>query len=115
MPTLERCRRVRVAEGLQRIPGRAGQRSVALLNHGTLEVKLSAPRGINEQTPHTRDEVYVVMDGEGFLWCDGDRQRFGPGDLLFVPSGAEHRFEDFTDNLTVWVIFYGPEGGERTV
>ncbi len=55
------------------------------------------------------------MEGEGFLFCDGDRQRFGPGDLLFVPSGAEHRFEDFTDNLTVWVIFYGPEGGERTV
>jgi hypothetical protein len=23
-----------------------------------------------------------------------------------------HRFEDFTDDLAVWVIFYGPEGGE---
>ncbi len=115
MPTLEQCRRVTVAEGLQRIPGPAGQRSVALLHHGTLEVKLSAPRALNEQTPHARDEMYVVMAGEGFLFCDGDRQRFGPGDLLFVPSGAEHRFEDFTDNLTVWVIFYGPEGGERTV
>jgi hypothetical protein len=31
---------------------------------------------------------------------------------LFVPAGAEHRFEDFTDDLTVWVVFYGPEGGE---
>ncbi len=107
--------RVTVAEGLQRIPGPAGQRSVALLHHGTLEVKLSAARATNEETSHARDEVYVVMEGESFLFCDGDRQRFGPGDLLFVPSGAEHRFEDFTDNLTVWVIFYGPEGGERTV
>jgi mannose-6-phosphate isomerase-like protein (cupin superfamily) len=40
------------------------------------------------------------------------RHAFGPGDLLFVPAGVVHRFEDFTDDLAVWVIFYGPEGGE---
>ena len=38
---------------------------------------------------------------------------FGPGDLIFVPAGAEHRFEDFSDDLETWVAFYGPEGGER--
>ena len=31
------------------------------------------------------------------------------GDVL-----AEHRFEDFTEDLTVWVIFYGPKGGETS-
>ena len=35
-----------------------------------------------------------------------------PGDLLFVPAGTVHRFEGFTDDLAVWVFFYGPEGGE---
>jgi hypothetical protein len=29
-----------------------------------------------------------------------------------VPAGTVHRFEDFSDDLTVWVIFYGPQGGE---
>jgi len=24
----------------------------------------------------------------------------------------EHRFENFSDDLAVWVFFYGPEGGE---
>jgi len=24
-----------------------------------------------------------------------------------------HRFEDFTEDLLTWVVFYGPEGGER--
>jgi hypothetical protein len=24
-----------------------------------------------------------------------------------------HRFEDFSGDLTVWVLFYGPEGGEE--
>ena len=41
-----------------------------------------------------------------------ERHRFGPGDVLFVPSGVEHRFEEFNDELVVWVFFYGPEGGE---
>jgi mannose-6-phosphate isomerase-like protein (cupin superfamily) len=40
------------------------------------------------------------------------RLRFSPGDLLFVWAGVEHRFEEFTDDLAVWVVFYGPEGGE---
>ena len=38
---------------------------------------------------------------------------FGPGDLLFVPAGVEHRFEEFSDDLAVWVVFYGPDGGEQ--
>ena len=38
---------------------------------------------------------------------------FESGDFLFVPAGLEHRFFDFGDSLETWVIFYGPEGGER--
>jgi hypothetical protein len=30
-----------------------------------------------------------------------------------VPAGVVHRFEEFTEDLVVWVVFYGPEGGER--
>jgi mannose-6-phosphate isomerase-like protein (cupin superfamily) len=34
-------------------------------------------------------------------------------DVLFVPAGVEHRFENFTDDFTTWVIFYGQKGGEK--
>lgn len=50
--------------------------------------------------------------GSGWFVNGPERERFGPGDLLFVPAGVAHRFEDFTDDLVVWVMFYGPEGGE---
>jgi hypothetical protein len=33
-----------------------------------------------------------------------------PGDLLFVPAGVDDRLEQFSDDLAVWVVFYGPEG-----
>jgi hypothetical protein len=29
-----------------------------------------------------------------------------------VPAFESHQFEEFTDDLAVWVMFYGPDGGE---
>ena len=104
--------RATVAEALKRIPTAEGKRFAAVFSHGTLEVEIYAPRGQDPQKPHTRDEVYVVITGSGTFMQGGLRSPFGPGDFLFVPAGVEHRFEDFTDDLAVWVIFYGPEGGE---
>ena len=104
--------RLTVPEALAHLPGPAGERYVELFQHGTLSVELYAPRGSDPQTPHTRDEVYVVVQGSGQFRNGDARHPFGPGDLLFVPAGVVHRFEDFTDDLSVWVVFYGPEGGE---
>jgi mannose-6-phosphate isomerase-like protein (cupin superfamily) len=104
---------LRVETGRSKLPTPAGARSASLFRHGTLEVKLYAPRGTDPQTPHTRDEVYVVASGSGTFLNGTERHPFGPGDLLFVAAGVEHRFEQFTDDLAVWVMFYGPEGGEH--
>jgi mannose-6-phosphate isomerase-like protein (cupin superfamily) len=102
-----------LADWLRRLPTPAGQPFVLAFEHGTLQVELFAPRGVDTQQPHRRDEVYVVVRGEGSFANGPDRHRFGPGDLLFVPAGVAHRFEDFTDDLAVWVLFYGPDGGEQ--
>jgi mannose-6-phosphate isomerase-like protein (cupin superfamily) len=96
-----------------KLPTPDGKPFVLAYEHGTLSVELYAPRGLDTQTPHRRDEVYVVVRGEGWFVNGPARHRFGPGDLLFVPAGVEHRFEDFTDDVAVWVVFFGPEGGER--
>src|SRR5213594_974605 len=106
------CELINLAEALNRLPGPQGERSVALFEHGSLVVKLYAPRGSDPQTPHSRDEVYGVAQGSGEFVCGGARQNFAPTDVLFVAAGVEHRFENFTDDFAVWVFFYGPEGGE---
>jgi mannose-6-phosphate isomerase-like protein (cupin superfamily) len=88
------------------------KRFVTAFEHGTLSIELYAPVGTDPQQPHTRDEAYVVVSGSG-MFVHGDRREpFGRGDFLFVPAGMVHRFEEFTADLVVWVIFYGPEGGE---
>ncbi|HEX4202623.1 MAG TPA: cupin domain-containing protein [Ktedonobacteraceae bacterium] len=104
--------RVTLAEAMATsIP--AGQNSAPVLAHGSLLVEWYAPRGSDQQTPHTRDELYVVVQGSGWFVNGEQRHRFGVGDVLFVPAGVVHRFEDFSDDFGVWVMFYGPEGGEQ--
>jgi len=31
---------------------------------------------------------------------------------IFVAAGQVHRFELFSSDFAVWVVFYGPEGGD---
>ena len=111
-PEVAARRRVEVAEALARLPGAGGERFAEVFRRGSLLVEIYAPRGRDPQQPHTRDEVYIVVAGRGEFVNGDERHRVAPGDFLFVPAGTVHRFENFTEDLTVWVIFYGPEGGE---
>ncbi len=91
----------------------SGKHFDQLLEHGSLVVEIYKPDKIDHQTPHTRDEVYVIVSGTGWFVNGETRHPFEPGQLLFVPAGVVHRFEDFTDDFSTWVLFYGPEGGEQ--
>ena len=90
-------------------------RSAAVYEHGSLLLKLFAPHRTDPQQPHTRDEIYVVAQGKGWFVNGDARHPFGPGDVLYVPAGVVHRFEDFSDDVMLWVVFYGAEGGEKPV
>lgn len=103
---------VTLVEALALLPTPDGKRSAAVFEHGTLQVKLYAPRGADPQAPHTRDEIYVVAQRNGWFVNGTRRHRFAPHDIIFARAGDVHRFEEFSDDFSVWVFFYGPEGGE---
>jgi mannose-6-phosphate isomerase-like protein (cupin superfamily) len=83
-----------------------------LFEHGSLEVEIYKPIGVDNQTPHTRDEIYVIISGTGYFVNGDSREPFEPGEVLFVPAGVVHKFEKFSGDFAAWVMFYGPEGGE---
>jgi mannose-6-phosphate isomerase-like protein (cupin superfamily) len=115
MGTTDRSRVIHLAEAQASIPGPAGEHAVSVLHRGTLKAMIALGRFAplpTPTTPHAQDEVYVIIRGRGVFLPDGKRDPFEPGDLLFVAAGTEHRFEDFTEDLAVWVLFYGPGGGE---
>jgi mannose-6-phosphate isomerase-like protein (cupin superfamily) len=89
-----------------------GDPYAVMLRRGTLELGFYAPIGVDRQEPHEQDEVYVIVSGTGRFLNGGVETEFGTGDALFVPAGVEHRFIDFSDDTEMWVVFYGPPGGD---
>ena len=83
-----------------------------LLEHGTMELGFYRPDTLDAQQPHSQDEIYIVQSGNGTFLRGDEHIAFGPGDALFVAAGVKHRFVEFSDDFTTWVVFYGPDGGE---
>lgn len=105
---------VTFADLLKRIPTPAhGPRFALAMAHGSMSVELYAPVGVDRQQAHRQDELYVVARGEAEFVMDGQRTAVAPGHVLFVPAGADHRFENIGAHFATWVVFWGPAGGER--
>ena len=107
------ARQVAAAEAMKSLPARGGKRFAEVFRHGSMQIEIYAPRGRDTQRPHTRDEVYVVVRGSGVYVNGVQRFAFGPGDVLFAAAGERHHFEGFSADFFTWVLFYGPEGGEK--
>lgn len=76
---------------------------------GTLSLTIARwPAGsLDEQQPHTEDEVYFVSAGRAVLTVGEDRVDVRPGSLAFVPAGVDHRFSDITEDLET-LVFWSP-------
>ena len=95
-----------------------GRRSAELMAHGSMVLRYYHPKGVDAQTPHDQDEIYIVQSGRGFVVSGPsedqlEKRPIGPGDAIFVPAHYVHRFLDFSADFAVWVVFWGPVGGEK--
>jgi len=66
--------------------------------------------GLEDQTPHTEDEIYVVQSGRATLVTDSGTAEVGPGTVVFVPAMETHRFTEVLEDLAMLVIFAPPYG-----
>ena len=67
----------------------------------------------DHQKPHDRGESYFIIEGHGNFEMGDEIVSFGSGDFLFVPADLPHRFINFGDTMSTWVMFYGSDGGEN--
>jgi mannose-6-phosphate isomerase-like protein (cupin superfamily) len=61
--------------------------------------------GTDDQSPHTEDEIYVVTAGLARIATPDGSREVGPGSVIFVPAGEEHRFTDIAEDLALLVVF----------
>ena len=107
-------KKVSLLEAIEQLKQEAEKPFTVLMRHGTMSVEYFAPKQIDTQIPHEQDELYVIARGHGSFNRNGENVECKAGDVLFVPAGMQHHFENFTDDFATWVIFYGPNGGETT-
>ncbi len=104
--------KITLDEVMAKIPGKNGERYALGASHGSMRLLTYAPRGKDDQKPHTQDEIYIVVKGKGEFISGSEKVKFKANDALFVPAGQVHYFENFSKDLMVWVVFWGKEGGE---
>ena len=61
--------------------------------------------GTDPQSPHTEDEVYVVLNGRGQISVDGEDRLVEKGSIVFVAKQIEHHFHSIEDDLQILVFF----------
>jgi mannose-6-phosphate isomerase-like protein (cupin superfamily) len=57
------------------------------------------------QTSHSMDELYYVIEGEGYLRINGKNHKVRKGTIIFVPANSEHNFHGNQADLIVLYIF----------
>jgi len=87
---------------------KSGNLFAELFNDANITIEIYKPEMEDLQAPHDRDELYMIISGSGDFRLRDETFQFKAGDLLLVPQGEVHRFENFTENFATWVIFYGP-------
>ena len=99
-------------EAARRASGRAYHEFISVpdLSGGLYVLDAGA---VDTQSPHTEDELYVVMSGRGRVTVGDEVRDVRPGTVIFVAAGVTHRFHDIEERLVLLVAF-GPAEYSRS-
>ena len=61
------------------------------------------------QEPHDSDEIYYILDGNGFLQINDKSYRIKKEEIYFVAKDVPHHFYGNTKNLSVLYFFGGSD------
>jgi mannose-6-phosphate isomerase-like protein (cupin superfamily) len=59
----------------------------------------------DRQSPHSIDEIYYVIEGEGLISINGKNHQINKGSLVFVPANTEHRFHGNKGDMIILYVF----------
>jgi mannose-6-phosphate isomerase-like protein (cupin superfamily) len=85
--------------------------SVPDLSVGTYSIPAG---GLDDQRPHTEDEIYLVTAGRARIVTSSGSAEVGPGSVIYVPAAETHQFVDITEDLALVVVFAPPYESRAT-
>ena len=77
------------------------------LDHLQVGILRLWPGEIDTQEPHSKDEVYFVLEGDGFIEIGNKSHEIKKDLFIYVPSEVKHRFHGNTQEILVLYFFSG--------
>ena len=71
---------------------------------GILRLRLGE---VDTQEPHSTDEVYFVLEGDGFIEIGNKSYEIKKDLFIYVPAEVKHRFHGNTQEILVLYFFSG--------
>lgn len=101
------------ADALEAERERGGRPYMEFLREASMSAGLYtlAAGASDGQSPHTEDEVYVVLSGRARFTSGGETIDVSTGDTIFVPALEGHRFHDIAEEIRLLVVFAPAEYG----
>jgi mannose-6-phosphate isomerase-like protein (cupin superfamily) len=99
-------------EAARRAAGRAYHEFISVpdLSGGLYVLEAGAT---DPQSPHTEDELYVVISGRARVTVGDEERDVRTGSLVFVGAGVPHKFHHIEERL-VLVVAFGPAEDSRS-
>jgi len=97
---------ISIRQALQKLHQESGP-IANLMKEGNFSIEYYAPRGVDNQTPHAQDEIYIITSGTAGFFRNGEMVSCKANDILYVPKGMHHHFLDMSHDFGTWVIFFG--------
>ena len=86
-----------------------GSRAAEVFRDDHVWIRFAARPTAGPQVPHDRDEFYIVASGTARYRWDRGETIIGPGDMMFAAAHTPHGYDQFSEDFSVWVMFYGPK------
>jgi len=64
-----------------------------------------AAGSVDSQAPHSEDEIYYVVRGNGQIQVADEHQSVRAGSIVYVAANVTHRFHSISEELAVLVFF----------
>ena len=59
------------------------------------------------QEPHSLDEIYYIIEGDGYIEINHQNHPIKKGAVIFIPANAQHRFIENKKVLVILYVFAG--------
>lgn len=75
---------------------------------GFLAIAQLAPGKAIEAHIDPMEEIYFVLSGAGEMQVDEDKKEVGPGDAVWIPTGASHALLNTGDDECIVLVVASP-------